>query len=55
MSENNINNDNSYKYTNPDTVKVKRIAKKDKINEFEDGSQEFPKKSLNKKVVWELT
>ena len=37
MSENNNNNnDNSDKYSNPVTVIVKRIAKKDKINEFEE-------------------
>ena len=30
MSENNNNNDNSDKYSNPVTVIVKRIAKKDK-------------------------
>ena len=32
----NTNNNNSDKYSNPVTVIVKRIAKKDKIKEFEE-------------------
>ena len=43
----NDNNNNTDKYSNPVTVIVKRIAKKDKINEFEEWlsriSKEFSK------------
>lgn len=46
------NNDN--KHSKPVTVIVKRIAKKDKIKEFEEWLSGILRTSLDKKEVWVL-
>jgi trehalose-6-phosphate synthase len=53
---NNKNDDNNTdnKHSNPVTVIVKRIAKKIKSKNLKNGFQEFLRKSLNKKAIWEL-
>ncbi|HZB16950.1 MAG TPA: hypothetical protein VE445_07255 [Nitrososphaeraceae archaeon] len=52
-NKNDVNNTDN-KHSNPVTVIVKRIAKKDKSKNLKNGFQEFIRKSLNKKVIWEL-
>ena len=47
-----LNIDN--KHANPVTVIVKRIAKNDKIKEFEEWLSGFLRKFLNKKAIYEL-
>ena len=47
-----LNTDN--KHANPVTVIVKRIAKNDKIKEFEEWLSGFLRKFLNKKAIYEL-
>jgi len=47
-----LNTDN--KHANPVTVIVKRIAKNDKIKEFEEWLSGILRKFLNKKAIWEL-
>ena len=47
-----LNTDN--KHANPVTVIVKRIAKNDKIKEFEEWLSGISKEVLNKKAIWEL-
>ena len=45
---------NSIKHSKPVTVIVKRIAKKDKIKEFEEWLSGIPMRSLGKMVAWGL-
>lgn len=55
MAKNDINDDdNPDRHSNPVTVIVKRIAKKDKIREFEQWLSGISKEVSRQRVVWVL-